>query len=655
MTDSLLQALRTELPQLRSQIYFKSALTALSHALEDVVLKGDDQPLVIANFQQERFYHQEIRRYERIAGLTNHVYVLAAPERESGFAVSSGLYESVPLAPADALSQEWHLVVLSSRFAACLICREQSDGAVMDSARRFEGFWGFDRQVSTRAAQWLLQRVVEYRPELALKVTQTLSTYGLDTAPLLSSSIVSDLTDSSIFGQRLMTYLQASQYKLLKAYQALDDKSQQERLLNVVTTAIRRSLEPEEILSTAVAELGQVFSQCRCLFYRCQATDAEVTISYEFVPSGMKPLTGRPWSLDNPLMKVALSQERATALSNVADAPVTQSLPQIQAIADQFNIRAWLLMPIQYQGTVLGMVELHCGVSDASRWRESDIVLVEALATQVGVALSQADMFTKSELLNQQLQALERTQTNLLNIVGHELRTPLSTIQVCLESLEGEPSMAEEIRQIMLETALGDTARMRKLIGDFLLLSRLESKQEKLQTGLIEFDEILAMAISGLNTNQSGPHPEIKVQIPADLPPVNIDGEGLLVVLIKLLENACKFTPADGRITVNAEVQSSQAQDDLQVKVEDTGRGIEPEQLQTIFNSFYQGEDYLRRSVGGTGLGLSICRQIIKTMAGEIWAESEGYDRGSTFYLRIPLDSFQATTTEPVAEQSSVK
>lgn len=651
---SLLQTLQTEQPQLRSQIYFKSALTALSHALEDVVLAGDDRPLVIANFQQERFYQQEIRRYERIGKLTDHTYILAAPENESGFAVNSGLYETIPLSPSDELTQEWHLVILSERYAACLICREYSSPlSALDQARRFEGFWGFDRQVTCRSAQYLLERIVEYRPELSASVGQVLERYGLDPSSIVLTSIDSDLRDASVFGQRLVTYLQASQYKLLKAYRALDERSQKEELINVVTRAIRRSLEPDEVLNTAVAELGQVFANCRCILYRCNTNDAEAMITYESVPLGMSSLVGQSWSIqDNPLIQVALSQERATVISNVSSATIVKRHEQLDAISEQFQIHAWLLIPIQYQGTVLGMVELHHCVPEKVQWQGEDIAIVETLATQVGIALSQADMFTQSEIFNQQLQALERTQTNLINIVGHELRTPLSTIQICLESLESEPDMAIEMRQIMLDTALGDAARMRKLVGDFLLLSRLEGQRMTLQAEPMFLDEAFALAMSGIKSS-SGSLPDIRLQLPGDLSPINVDGESLVEVLTKLLDNACKFTSVDGHVTVSAEIQVSDCPSSepaqLVVKVEDTGRGIEPGQLQTIFDSFYQEEDYLRRSVGGTGLGLSICRQMIKAMDGEIWAESDGQGTGSRFSFRLPLTE---TVLQPNASSS---
>jgi DICT domain-containing protein len=117
LSTSVLEDLLRALPQARPQIYFKSSLTALSHAMEDLVLAGSgDQPLVIASFQKERFYRQEAHRYERIAALTPQVYVLAAPETsftsDTNFASLARDYDAIAFEPSDKLSEEWHLVVL---------------------------------------------------------------------------------------------------------------------------------------------------------------------------------------------------------------------------------------------------------------------------------------------------------------------------------------------------------------------------------------------------------------------------------------------------------------------------------------------------------------------------------------------------------------
>ncbi|RMF27942.1 MAG: histidine kinase, partial [Cyanobacteria bacterium J083] len=182
ISSSVVAQLLQLFPDRRAQMYFKSSLTALSHAMEDRVLAGEEAPLVIASFQQERFYRQEAHRYKRIAQKTDQVYVLAAPETE--FTNSSGIYETIAFAPEDSLAQEWHLVVIASEYSICLICGEKNvapEGkkvvTTLDANRRFEGIWTFDRQVAEKAANLLLEKILVYRPELKKKIAQAKKLY----------------------------------------------------------------------------------------------------------------------------------------------------------------------------------------------------------------------------------------------------------------------------------------------------------------------------------------------------------------------------------------------------------------------------------------------------------------------------------------------
>ena len=633
---SVLEELLQALPQLRSQIYFKSSLTALSHAMEDLVLAGGTQPLVIANFQRERFYRQESHRYQRIADLTSQVYVLAAPE--ASFTNSSDYYETVAFAPADPLSHEWHLVVISQHYSACLICRERygadedspSDLAGMDQTRRFEGIWTFDPYVSGQAASILLDRILFYRPELAAKVGQAREDFLAHMPAGLNQ------VDPDPFAQRLVTYLQAGQYKLLKAYRSIAAQERRERLVNSITAAIRRSLDPDEIFKVAAQELGQAMQACRCLIYRCKATDATARIGHEYLSTpSLLSLAAQSWPLqDNPLFQAVIQSQEPVA---VVDTKSEQQydLSSLQEAMKQWQIRSWLMVPVTYQGRLLGMVELHGCHPDPHPWLEDDRGMVEAIATQLGVALIQAESYANLEDLNQQLEALERTRSNLIAITGHELRTPLSTIQVCLESLASEPDMPPELRQVMLSTALTDAERMRNLVQDFLTLSRLESGRVEWHLEPLSVEECVDLALSSVRTHQADQSlPQIEANVSHELPLVRADGEWLVEVLSKLLDNACKFTEPEGQVLIQAKPQNSAM---IEITVTDTGRGIEPNRLEAVFDRFYQEEGALRRTAGGTGLGLAICRQIVLGLGGEIWAESQGRDRGSTFHFTMPI------------------
>lgn len=651
ISKSVVQQLLNSCTNWRPQMYFKSSLTALSHAMEDLVLNDTDTPLVIASFQRERFYRQEAHRYRRIANKSEQVYVLAAPETD--FNNCSLEYETIAFTPEDALAQEWHLVIVGQHYTSCLICRERDVtapdpryGVVMDTNRRFEGIWTFDRSVTLRAAKIMLDRIEIYRPELSAKIAEARRQYLASdrNSRKATEQIESPLTNPDPFVQRLVTYLQAGQYKLLKANKSLAAKQQKEHLLNSVTDAVRRSLNTKQILQVAVQKLGEGIGVCRCIIYRCHKDDTTTTIDREFTSPGIKSVRGHQWQLaNNPLFEEAIATRETISVDNTRTDERINVLARergaeefFQDLIQNYSISSWLLVPIFYHDRLLGVMELHHCEAQPIAWKPDDVALVDAIATQVGVALIQAAAYADLEDLNEQLEALDRTRSNLVAIVGHELRTPLSTIQICLESLASEPDMAPELSQIMLDTALNDAERMRNLVQDFLTLSRLEGGGVEWNIETLSMTECIDLAISNVKArNQEQSLPQIEnLTSPEDLPLIQIDGEWLVEVLAKLLDNACKFTQADGRITIAVQTNGGKT---LEVTVADTGRGIESKSLETVFDRFYQEEGALRRSAGGTGLGLAICRQVVENWGGRIWAESPGKDRGSVFHFTIPL------------------
>lgn len=635
---SVVAELCQALPDVRSQIYFKSSLTALSHATEDRVLASSDRPLLIACFQRERYYRQEAHRYRRLAGKTDQIYILAAPETD--FRPDRHDYIKIPLPLDDALAQEWHLVVIGEDYASCLVCREceptatERETTELDSARRFEGIWTLERRVSLVAADILLRRILHYRPELSPKIEAARSRYLPDPIPTEPSSE----SNTTPFVERLVTHLQADQYKLMRAYRAIALKERQERLIHALSATIRRSLDPDDILAAAVTELGKTLGACRCLIYRARTHAKSTPIAHEYRDRGVVSLQDRTWQLSaNPLIARATEEQESLHIEDTSTDDRVKKSPWLRNLVAQTQIQEWMLVPVVYQGQLMGMVELHrtCPATIGGTWKPTDVELVEAIATQVGIALTQAEAYKNLEDLNEQLEALERTRSNLVAITGHELRTPLSTIQVCLESLATEPEMSLELRQVMLNTALNDAERMRSLIQDFLTLSRLESGRVEWNPEPLSLRECVELSLSNtLSRSQKEQMPAISFPLPEDLPLVQADGEWLVEVLAKLLDNACKFTDPDGEITLSARESSDRM---VEVVVADNGRGIEPNRLERVFDRFYQEESALQRTTGGTGIGLAICRQIVGKWGGQIWAESAGRDNGTQFHFTIPI------------------
>ncbi len=613
-SKSLLPELLQLFPELRAQVYFKTTLTAISHAMEDLVLASNEQPLVIANFQQERYYRQESARYQKIAQRTDRVYVLAAPETD--FASAPASFATVGLEQSDELAQEWHLAIVGENYSACLICREYAApvGAIdLDSARQFRGFWTFDPAVSRQAAALLLQRIGDYRPDLASQIDREKQRSITEKLPPQSTESLS----AELFINRLVTYLQASQHRHVKAYQRIVGQERQERLINRFTAAIRQSQTIEDILAITIREVAQLFGQSRCLLSRLPLEPATT----EYLAS-------------HPHFEPLLNQGQIVSIADVSQDSGIQSHLDLQTRLAQSQIQACLLVPIfiaataqnEYRQQCLGVLELHH--ASPYLWSIADRDLLRSIAERVGIELLQAQTFVDLRQMNKELAAIKQTQNNLIAIVGHELRTPLSTIQVCLESLDAEPDMPAKYQQSMVEIALTDSARLRKLIEDFLLLSRLESNLATWQLEPLDLTDSLSIAVSNLQAaSQPRELPSIVMDLSPTLPLIIADNEALFQLFSKLLDNACKFTPATGTITLKiGEVTTAQIppQSMLEVEIADTGCGIEPDRLETIFDRFHQEEGFLRRAVGGAGLGLSICRQLVRQLGGQIWATSIG-------------------------------
>jgi signal transduction histidine kinase/DICT domain-containing protein len=627
--DTVLSELLDQHPQLRPHLYFKSSLTALSRAMEDLVLAGEERPLVIATFPEERLYRQESHRYQRLASHAQRIFILSVME---GKATASG-YTLIGVPASDRLAEQWNLVVIGTQSAACLICDkrpwEWANSKGLEASQRFDGIWTFNRQVVLDAAQILLGRVLQQRPRLKKQILALQEELATDLVGGLPASVDGGALSADAFVQRLVTYLQAGQYKLIKAYRSIAAQENRERLVNSIANALRRSLKPDEVLQIAVQELGVAMQASRCLIYRYQSGATETTIDCEYVGQPDLPsLGGKQWNLRRHPLWSALVDQRVPQSLTVD----RESAPGLLL---EYQIVHLLLVPVLAQDRLLGIIELHQCHATTDRWLPEEIALVEAVASQLGSALIQAEAYSHLEYLNSQMAVLDRIRGNLVAITGHELRTPLSTIQVCLESLAAEPDMVPEMRQVMLSTALADGERMRNLIQDFLTLSQLESGRFPWHPENLSLRECVELALSGTRGRyHSGTNlPQVAIEIPDNLPLVQLDGEWLVEVLGKLLDNAYKFTGSPGQITISAISHNLM----IEVIVADTGRGIEPHLLQVVFERFYQEEGALRRTVGGTGLGLAICQQVILHWGGQIWAESAGKDRGSSFYFTIPL------------------
>ena len=227
---------------------------------------------------------------------------------------------------------------------------------------------------------------------------------------------------------------------------------------------------------------------------------------------------------------------------------------------------------------------------------------------------------------------VERLKDELVSVVGHELRTPLTSIRGSLGLLEagvaGElPAEAAEMVRIARE----NTERLTRLVEETLDLERLHAGRVELEVRSVTPVELLASSAQVVQPVADAAGVELSWEAPADLELI-VDPDRIVQALVNLVANAIKFSPRGA--TVRTMVKAHGA--NVLLSVMDEGRGIPPDQLETIFERFRQVDASDHREKGGTGLGLPISRAIIEQHAGRIWAESEPGE-GATFRFTLPL------------------
>lgn len=242
---------------------------------------------------------------------------------------------------------------------------------------------------------------------------------------------------------------------------------------------------------------------------------------------------------------------------------------------------------------------------------------------------------------------IDRLKDEFISIISHELRTPLTAIRGALGILEsGVLHNRPQKTQQMLGMALNNTERLIRLVNDILDLERLASGRIDLNLEFCHIDELIALAVSGVEAIAL--EAQVTLQVAAAAVTVRAAPDAVVQTLTNLLGNAIKFSEAGSKIWLAAElVASPRAQADrsappiappawVQVSVKDQGRGIPADRLEIIFERFQQVDVSDSRQRGGTGLGLAICKQIVEQHGGEIWVESQ-VGQGSTFFFTLPL------------------
>ncbi|HEX9155989.1 MAG TPA: ATP-binding protein, partial [Nitrospira sp.] len=225
--------------------------------------------------------------------------------------------------------------------------------------------------------------------------------------------------------------------------------------------------------------------------------------------------------------------------------------------------------------------------------------------------------------------------------VSHELRTPLTSIKGYVEALldGGKDDPDTSVR--FLDIILKQSDRLNLILEDLLQLSKIESGQVQFKREPLHIGTVVERTIAMIKPLADKKQHQLIAQISSDLPLVTGDQERLVQVLANLVDNAIKYTPEGGQITVAAhripvaKSGTGAQQDGIELSVADTGIGIPEQDRPRVFERFYRVDKARSRELGGTGLGLAIVKHIVEGHGGQVWVE-RNLPTGSRFVVRLP-------------------
>jgi two-component system, sensor histidine kinase and response regulator len=434
---------------------------------------------------------------------------------------------------------------------------------------------------------------------------------------------------------KLQTALTA---ELQKRARELEQEAQRERALAEVIDKIRRTLDLETIFQTASREVRQLMQAERVTIYRFR-DDYFGDFIFESNLPGLRPLVGSGW--EDPYLSEHQGGRLRFNEPCVADDIYTAGLDpcHIEAL-EYFEVKSFAVVALFKGEKLWGLLSVfQC--SSVRHWQAREVKLLLQVAAQLGVVLQQVELFEQLQEAKEHADAANCAKSEFLANMSHELRTPLNAI-LGFTQLLARDDMLDSQHHEYLGIIGRSGEHLLALLNNVLEMSKIEAGQIVLNEASFDLYRMLTSLEEMLRLKAESKGLQLQFDCAADVPQfVTTDESKLRQVLINLLGNAIKFTVTGGvalrvrryqlpQAVLSHPVPTSQR---LQFEVEDTGPGIAPEELNTVFAAFVQTETG-RKSQEGTGLGLPISQKFVELMGGEI-SVSSVLGQGTMFRFEI--------------------
>ncbi len=418
-----------------------------------------------------------------------------------------------------------------------------------------------------------------------------------------------------------------------RLYSELIQHDQTMETLFEIYRVISQSLDIDEIFKESLAKTIQVTSTDAGAIYLLDEDGTKLKLK---TASGISPDFARDVSEIKMGEGIAGSAAgmKKPFVTDIDHYPSRDLLPSLE----KEGLITLVGVPLMAKGRAVGAMNL------ANRRRRSfskdDLELLASIGGTIGVAIENARLYQDARVSYEKLQkayeelkTLDKMKSEFLSNVSHELKTPLVSIRGYSELMYDEKlGSIPQTQKKALEAVIRNTERLTRLIDSllFLAIQQMGRPEIRMKPRLQSIDEIITSSMADMKVQAEKKNISLIKDVPSRLEVMG-DRDRLTEVFLNLIDNAIKFTPFGGKITVKA-LEEEEA---VHITVTDTGIGIPENLISNLFQRFYQADASLTRKYGGTGLGLYICKSIVDAHKGEIWVESK-VGAGTTVHVRLP-------------------